>query len=168
VEHEREALRRRQRLEHHLQRQTDGISQQCLVLGIDAVHPVDKQIGEPPGERLLLPCLTRAQHVQTDPPDDGRQPGIEVVDATQVGAAEAKPGFLHGVGLAQRAEHPVGHSPQLWLVVLESRCQRVLLFHRSHSVVALRRRGDERKHSRSRRGENPIRLVVGASAAIRC
>jgi hypothetical protein len=35
VEHEREPLRRRQRLEHDEQRQTDGIGEQRLVLGID-------------------------------------------------------------------------------------------------------------------------------------
>jgi hypothetical protein len=53
VEHERESLRRRQRLEHDEQRQTDGIGQQRLVLGIDPVRRVDKQIGKSPGKRLL-------------------------------------------------------------------------------------------------------------------
>jgi ABC transporter DrrB family efflux protein len=53
VQDEREPLRRSQRLEHDEQRQPDGIGQQRLVLGIDPVHPVDEQIGEPPGERLL-------------------------------------------------------------------------------------------------------------------
>ena len=141
MQHEREPLRRRQRLEHDEQRQADGIGQQRLVLGIDPVHPVDKRIGEPSGERLLPPGLARAQHVQAHPTDNGRQPGAEVLDATGVGAAEAKPGFLDGVvGLAQRAEHPVRHRAQLRPGGLESLCQPVLLVHRSHSFVAFRRK----------------------------
>ena len=38
-----------------------------------------------------------------------------------VGAAEPQPGLLDGVvGLAQRAEHPVGDRPQVGAVLVES------------------------------------------------
>src|SRR5262249_34219613 len=103
---------------------------------------------------LLAPRPARAQHVQAHAPDNGCQPGAEVLDGTSVGAAEPQPGFLDGVvGLAERAEHPVGHRPQLRFVVLESLCQPVLLVHRSHSFVAFRRMGDERNRADVTKGE---------------
>ena len=65
-------------------------------------------------ERLLAPRLARAQHVEAHARDDRRQPAAEVLDVGRVGAAEAQPRLLHRVvGLAQRAEHPVGHRPQV-------------------------------------------------------
>src|SRR5215211_597286 len=130
VQHEREPLRWGQRLEHYEQRQSDGIGQQRLVLGIDSVRPVDKRIGEPPGERLLPPRLARAEHVQRHAGDDGRQPSAQVLDLVAVGAVEAQPGLLDGVvRLAERAEHPVGHTSQPAPVLLELLRQPVALIH---------------------------------------
>ena len=63
----------------------------------------------------------RAQHVEAHPRATTvvSQPP-EVLDVARVGAAEPQPGLLDGVvGLAQRAEHPVGHRPQVGAVLLE-------------------------------------------------
>jgi len=56
-----------------------------------------------------------------------------------------RPGFLDGVvRFADRAEHPVGHRPQVASVLLESLCQPILFVHRSHLLVAFRHCSDER------------------------
>jgi len=53
--------------------------------------------------------------------------------------------FLGGVvRLAQRTEHPVGHSPHVGAVGLEPLRQPLVFVHRSHSLVALRHSGGER------------------------
>ena len=138
VQHEREPLRRRQRVQHREQRQADRIGQQRLVLGIDPVHPVDDRIREPSGERLLPPRFAGAEHVQRDPSDDGRQPGVEVLEPACVGAVKPEPRLLHRVvRLAQRAEHPIGHRAETGSAFLESFCQPLSLVHRSRSSVAL-------------------------------
>jgi hypothetical protein len=53
VEHEREPLGGAQRLEHHEQRETDGVGDQRLVLGVGAVGAVDDRLGHVHAERLL-------------------------------------------------------------------------------------------------------------------
>jgi hypothetical protein len=101
------------------------------------------------------------------PPDNGRQPGAQVLDAVNIGAAGAKPGFLDGVvRLTERAEHAIGHCAQLRLVGLESLCQPVRLVHRSRSLVAFRRREDERNSANVTRGDTMRVFVVGASGVI--
>ena len=62
------------------------------------------EVGHVRPHRLLAPGAPRAQDVQRDPGDDGRQPGPEVLDVAGVGPAEADPGLLDGVvRLAERA-----------------------------------------------------------------
>ena len=81
--------------------------------------------------RLLAPRLARAQHVQAHPRDDRRQPSPQVLDLARVRTAEPQPGFLYRVvHLAQRAEHPVGHRPQVGPILLEPPRQPVALVHR--------------------------------------
>ena len=126
-----------ERLQHDEQREPDRVGQQRLVLGVGAVGAVDDRLGHVDAQRLLAPRVARAQHVQADARDDGRQPAAEVLDVARVGAAEPQPGLLDGVvGLAERAEHPVGHRPQVGPVRLEPLRQPVALVHRSHSSVA--------------------------------
>ena len=55
VEHEREPLGGAQRLEHHQQRETDGVGQQCLVLWVGPVGAVDDRLRDVHVERLLAP-----------------------------------------------------------------------------------------------------------------
>ena len=98
VQHERETLGGRQRLEHDEQRQPDGVGQQRLVLGIDAVRAADDRLGDADRvERILAPRAPRLQLVQADPRDDGGEPAAEVLDRVGVGAVEPQPGLLDGV-----------------------------------------------------------------------
>ena len=72
---------------------------------------------------------TRATTVVSQPP--------RFSTSLAVRAAQPQPGLLDGVvGLAQRAEHPVGHRPQVGPVLLEALRQLIALIHRSHSFVA--------------------------------
>jgi nucleoside-diphosphate-sugar epimerase len=61
------------------------------------------------------------------------QPATEVLDSFRVGTAQPQPSVLDGVvGLAHRAEHPVGHGSQTRSVLLESFGQPFALVHRCH------------------------------------
>jgi hypothetical protein len=58
--------------------------------------------------------------METDAPDDGREPRAEVHDGARVGAVQAQPRLLHRVvGFGHRAEHPVGNCAQVGAVALE-------------------------------------------------
>ena len=71
-----------------------------------------------------------AQRVQAQPRDDGREPAAEIGDIARVGPAETEPRLLDRVvGLADRAEHPVGHRPQVRSVDFEALGQGVGLVH---------------------------------------
>ena len=107
------------------------------MLGVDSGLAARDQLGRvrAPLQRLLGPRRARAQHVEAQPRDDGRQPPPEVLDSTRVRAADPDPGFLNGVvGLAPRAEHPVGDRPQVTPVLFESLRQPFVFVHRSHSL----------------------------------
>ena len=127
---EREPFRWGERLEHHEQRQADRVGEQRLVLGVGAVSGVDDRVGHAHVERLLAPRSARAEHVQRHACDDRRQPAAEVLDLARVGAAEPQPGVLDGVvGLAERAEHPVGDRTEMRSVILELAGEPFLLIH---------------------------------------
>jgi hypothetical protein len=139
VQHERHALGRCQALEHRQHGQPDRLRQQCLALRVGGVRngcAVQRQ-------RLLAPRLTRAQHIETNPPHDRGQPAAQVRHLAGVGAAQAQPGLLYRVvGLAGRAEQPVGHRPQACAIGLEA-FRQPLAVHRSHSPARFRHRVDE-------------------------
>ena len=121
VQHEREPLGGRQRLEHDEQREPDRVGQQRLVLGVDPVRRGSRsdraraRRAAPRGATCASAACSgtrRATTVVSQPPRFSTPLGV--------GAAEPQPGFLDGVvGLAQRAEHPVGHRPQVGPVLLE-------------------------------------------------
>jgi hypothetical protein len=139
VQHEREPLGGGERLEHDQQRKTDRVSQQRLVLGVGAIHAVDDRLGYAYAQGLLAPRPARAEHVQRHAGGGGRQPSAEVPHLARVGAAEPQPGVLHGVvGLAQRAEHPVGHGPQLRPVLLKALGQPFLVIQSGHNAPSRR------------------------------
>ena len=113
------------------------VGQQGFVLGVASVRVADDRVGDVYAEGLLAPCLARAQHVQTHPRHYRGQPRSEVLDPPRVSATQAQPGFLDGVvGLAERAEHPVGHRPEPSPVCLETLGQPGVLV---HQVTFLRR-----------------------------
>jgi hypothetical protein len=87
VQHEREPLGWRERLEHDEQREPDRVGQQRLVLGIGPVGGIHDRIGDADADRLLAPPRARTQDVQRDARNDSRQPRAEVLDLARVGAA---------------------------------------------------------------------------------
>jgi hypothetical protein len=110
VQHEREPFGRRERLQHHQQRQPDRVGEHRLLLGVAAVLRADDLVWCLRLEGVLAAPLAGAQRVEAHSSHHCGQPRTQVLHAVGVGAAEAQPGFLHGVvGVAHRAEHPVGH-----------------------------------------------------------
>ena len=145
MQHEGQTLGRIEAVEHHQQRQTDGIRQQRLAFGIGLRTRMGGRVASGGRfQRFLALRLARAQHVEADACNNSRKPAAEVIDAVRAGAAQAQPGFLDGVvGIAQRAEHPVGHTAQMSAVFLEPLRQKVVLVHRSHSPALFRHGNDE-------------------------
>ena len=116
VQHERQPLRGLERLEDHDQREADRIGEQHLLRGVGADDGIR--------DVHAVADLARAQHVEADAGGHGGQPAAQVVDVAGLGPAEPEPGLLHGIlGLAERAEHPVGHRAQLGAMGLEAICQ---------------------------------------------
>src|SRR6202046_5712134 len=139
VQHECQTFGRSQRFEHDKQREPDRVGQQRFTFRVDPVFATQNRIWHARVKRVLSSRLSRAQHVQANASDDCRQPSAEIFDVAGIGAVEPQPCFLDRiVCLIQRAEHPVGHRPQVTSVFLKFLCQPILFFHRSHSLVALR------------------------------
>ena len=144
VQHEGEPLGRRQRLEHDEQREADRVGEQRLLLGVGLVVDAHDRLGQPAADVVLAPRAPRAQHVEAHAPDDRREPAAEVRHGRRVGAAQAQPRLLHRVlGLADRAEHPVGDRPQVRPVRLELLRPASSRSSTSHPSVGIRHRIDE-------------------------
>jgi len=132
VQHERQALRGREALEHHEEREPDRVREHGVALRVGRVVGLDDGLGEPGTGVILAPCLPGAERVKADPSDDGDQPGAQVIDRG-VRAIETEPRLLHRiVGLRQRAQHPVRDRAQARPDTLELLRQPVS-FH--HSLV---------------------------------
>ena len=120
VEHEREPLRRRQRLEHDEQRQPDGVGHHRVALRPGVVRRADDRLRKPGSGELLVARLAPTKRVEADPADDHGQPASQVIGPARIAAVEPQPGLLHGVlGLADRSEHAVAHRAQVPAVSLE-------------------------------------------------
>ena len=136
VQHERQSLGRGQRVQHDQQRQPDRVGEQRLVLGIGAFVDADDRLRQPVARRVFRARAAGAEHVDADPPDHGRQKPADVLDRLRARAADPQPRLLDGIlGLADRAQHPVGHRLQLPAVALELLgLQRLIvgLVHRGH------------------------------------
>jgi hypothetical protein len=136
VEHEREPLRGGQGVEHDQECEADRVGQQRFLFGLELPFRADDGVGEVQREGLLAPGVARPQHVQAHAGDDRGQPSAEVLDSARAGPADAQPGVLDGVvGLGERAEHPVGHRPQVGAVLLEAIGQPLRVVHRSRPPV---------------------------------
>ena len=94
----------------------------------------------------ILPArCSRSQHVQAHARDDRREPGPQVVDAADIGAAQPNPAFLDGVlGVAGRPEHAIRDRAQMRPVLFELLGEPFRCGHRSHSSVAVRHGSDGR------------------------
>ncbi len=130
VQHERQPLRRSERVEHHEQRKPDRVGDQRLLLRVDAAFEADDGVGHVDVRELFAPCSPGAQHVQAHAPDNGGQPGLHVLDAPRILVAEPKPCLLEGVvGFAHRPQHPVGNPPQMRTVLLKALRQPLAVLH---------------------------------------
>ena len=110
VQDEREAFRGFQLVEHHEQRETDGICEQRFIFGAAARRPGRDRFRRIRRQRVFAPGFSRSQHVEAHARDDGGEPSPEIVDAGGIRSAEPQPRFLDRiVHLADRAEHPVSH-----------------------------------------------------------
>ena len=89
MQHEREPLGRRQRLEHDEHGDTDRVREQRLVLGIAGGVDADDGLRQPRAGVVLVPRAPGPQHVEAHARDDRRQPTAEVLDLGRVGAVEA-------------------------------------------------------------------------------
>ena len=97
MEHERQPLGGGQRIEHDVECQSDRVGQERFVFGVHSVRAADDRIGHVRVQRLLASHLTRPQHVQAHPRDDGRQPSAQVLDILGSGPAEPQPDVLNRV-----------------------------------------------------------------------
>jgi hypothetical protein len=136
VQDEREPLGRRERVEHDHQGQTDRVREQSLVFRIDRVGRLDDRVREF-GDGLLMPGAPRAQHVQADAGQDGREPPVQIRHAGDVGPAGVQPTLLDRVlGLGQRAEHAVSDGSQARPVGVEPAGQALARLHVSQPRFA--------------------------------
>ena len=121
VEHEGEALRRPQGVDHDLEGEADRVGEQHLLLGVGSVGGAHDRVRDVGLEWLLQMRVPGTEQVEADPGDDRREPGLQVVDVVGAGAVDPLPGVLDGVvGLEGRAQHSVGHGSQVGPVLLES------------------------------------------------
>jgi hypothetical protein len=135
MQDEREPLGRGQRVQHHQQRQADRVGQHRLVARPGHLA-ADDRVGDAHAGRVLRPRRPRAQPVEADPGDDGRQPSAGVLHVIRPGAGQAQPGVLERVvGLGLGAEHPVAEPAQARPVLLELPGQPVIAVHRVTSFA---------------------------------
>ena len=140
VEHEGQALGRRERIEYDQQGEFDRVGEKGLVLGLSVVLSLHDRIGHVDGQRIFRAGRAGSQHVEGDPGDDRGEPSAQVVDPVNPRSAEPDPGVLHRiVGLGQRAQHPVRDRPKVRPVLLEAFGQPLLLVpvvaHVAHPVA---------------------------------
>ena len=96
MQYEREPLRRFERLEDHEECEPDRVGAHRIGFRI-AVGASDNWIGNVHVQGVLPARGPRPQHVQAHPRHDGRQPGAQVLDATDIGPAEPNPAFLNRI-----------------------------------------------------------------------
>jgi hypothetical protein len=121
VQHERQPLGRRQRVQHHQQRNADRVGQQRMLLRV--VVRGDYRVGHVHVEGVFAVGGPGAQHIQADPRHHRGQPASQVLHVSRFRAGQPPPRLLHRVvGLGERAKHPVGDRPQVRPVRLEAPC----------------------------------------------
>jgi hypothetical protein len=122
VEHERQSFRRLQLLEDDEQRQADRVGEHRVRLGpfVLRTERADDRIRHVHVQGILPARRSRSQHVQAHARHDRRQPSPQVVDTTDIRAAQSDPGFLDGVlRLADRSEHAIRDRPHVRSVLFE-------------------------------------------------
>ena len=108
VEDKRHPLRGSEGVHDNVQREADGIGDQCLLLGIGPPGPgrLARERADAELERLLGPYATPAQSIEADPPGHDGEPAAQVLDTPAAGAGKAQPRLLPDViRVRMRAEH---------------------------------------------------------------
>ena len=134
VQHEGEALGRRQPLQHDEEREADGIGKRRLF-----IHPGGRigvlRLARLAVDRVFAAAQARAQHVEADAADHGGEPTGGIVDAVPARALQPQPGLLHRIlGLGVRAQHAIGHGMKPSPLGLETVGPQKFFVHRSHSL----------------------------------
>jgi hypothetical protein len=120
VQNEGQSLGWGQRVEHDLQREADRVGHEHLVLRVERAGAPDDWIRQMYAGGLFGARLPRLQCVQTYACHDGREPPAEVFDPICSRAADAQPGILNSfIGFGDRAQHPIGHRPEMRAMCLE-------------------------------------------------
>jgi hypothetical protein len=122
VKNEGEAFGGVESIENDQQSEADRVGHHSFLFGIDSFRNDAwwHCIGRLRGERFFSTRRARAEHVETYPRDNGRQPAAEVVDGSGIRAAETKPSFLNRVvGLSRRAKHAVRDTSQVSPILFE-------------------------------------------------
>jgi hypothetical protein len=121
VQHERQPLGRRQRVQHNQQRQADRVRQHCLVFGVEFPRGLHNRIRQMRNQLLAPLGAPVTQRVQADPGHHRGEPGVWVRDTARGCAAQPQPGLLHRVlGVVDRAQHPVGEGTESGPGILEA------------------------------------------------
>jgi hypothetical protein len=130
VEDESESLGGGEVLEHDQHRQANRVGELRLLGRVLLGDIADDRFDVIGAVWVLVARLAGSEQVEGDAADHRGQPGPQVVDLVGVGAAQPQPGLLHRiVGLARRAQHPVGHGVQVGTVVLKALCEELLIAH---------------------------------------
>jgi hypothetical protein len=135
VQHESQALGGRKCVQDDQQRLADRVGQLHFFLRVDPVLLVNARFRSNQSDGLLTARFARAQHVQADPRNHGRQPCAQIPDPDLVGTAEVEPALLYGIlRFGARAEHAVGDCPQVGTFSLKLCGQPVVFLHSSSSL----------------------------------
>jgi hypothetical protein len=135
VEHERDPLGGREKVQHDEERRTDGLRDHGFVLGSGQVDGGGRGVRGLHAGGVLGPRTPGPQPIEADAGGDGREPPAEVVDGSGIGPADAEPRLLDGViGVLVRPEHAVGQRPQARPAGLELAAQAVTVIHRHDTM----------------------------------
>jgi len=100
-------------------RQTDFEDQ----VGGTRAHLGVRSAGVLRGQEVMADGYTESEQAarfDLHPGQASGQPASQILDAVSVGAAWSQPGFLNGIiGVANRAEHPIGHCTQIAAIVVK-------------------------------------------------
>ena len=130
MQHEGDAFRRGQLLQHDQHGEADRIGEHRLMLEAARVGLADRGLGDAGAERILATLLAGAQHVEADAGYDGGEPAAEIADLRRVGTREPQPGFLYGIlRLGGRAQHAVGDTLEVAAIGLELLFEKIFFAH---------------------------------------
>ena len=131
VQHERQPLGGRQRVEHHQQREADRVGQHRFVLGVGVGRRLGDRIGHaarPAAPRAATCASAACPGTPGRRPSSASRPGCSTPPVS-ARLSRSQASCTASSASLRRAEHPVGHRPQMGAVRLEPLRQPVLFVH---------------------------------------